>query len=129
MLSHIMSRFWWATLLRGAAWILFGVAIYARPGISLVALTFLFGFFVLVDGIANTLSALAGQEHEHWWMVLLAGLSGILVGLLTFFNPGVTTLTLLFFIAVWAIVTGVVEIVQAIQLRREIKGEVWLGLA
>jgi uncharacterized membrane protein HdeD (DUF308 family) len=129
MLSHIMSRFWWATLLRGAAWILFGAAIYARPGISLVALTFLFGLFALVDGIINTLSALAGQEHEHWWMVLLAGLTGILVGLLTFFNPGVTTLALLFFIAVWAIVTGVVEIVQAIQLRREIKGEIWLGLA
>jgi uncharacterized membrane protein HdeD (DUF308 family) len=129
MLSHILSRFWWATLIRGFGWILFGVALYARPGISLLALTFLFGFFAMVDGIANALSALAGQEHEHWWMVLLSGVLGILVGLVTFFNPGATTLTLLLFIAIWAIVTGIVEIVQAVQLRREIEGEVWLGLA
>ena len=129
MLSHILSRFWWTTLLRGAAWILFGVALYARPGISLLALTFLFGLFAMVDGIANTLSALAGQEHENWWMVLLSGLLGIAVGLLTFFNPGVTTITLLLFIAIWAIVTGIIEIVQAVQLRREMEGEIWLGLA
>jgi uncharacterized membrane protein HdeD (DUF308 family) len=129
MLAHIMSRFWWATLIRGAAWILFGVALYARPGISLVALTFLFGFFALVDGLTNTLSALAGQEHENWWLVLLAGVAGILIGLLTFFNPGATAVTLLFFIAVWAIVTGIIEIIQAVQLRHEIEGEAWLGLA
>jgi uncharacterized membrane protein HdeD (DUF308 family) len=129
MLSHMLSRFWWATLLRGAAWILFGVALYARPAMSLLALTFLFGLFALVDGITNTLSALAGKDHESWWMVLIAGVLGMAVGLLTFSFPGITAITLLLFIAIWAIVTGLIEIVQAVQLRREIEGEAWLGLA
>ena len=128
MLSHILSRFWWATLIRGCVWVLFGVLVFARPGISLVTLTFLFGLFALADGIVNVMSAIGAQEYEHWWLVLLAGISGILVGALTFFNPGATALMLLFFIALWAIVTGVVEIIAAVQLRNEIEGEFWYGL-
>jgi uncharacterized membrane protein HdeD (DUF308 family) len=129
MLSHILTRYWWATLFRGVVWILFGLIVFAQPGISLVTLTLLFGLFALIDGIANVLSALGAQEHENWWMVLFAGLAGILVGAITFFSPSVTALTLLFFIALWAIGTGVAEIVAAIRLRHEIEGELWLGLA
>jgi len=128
MLSYILSRYWWATFIRGCVWILFGVVVFARPGISLVTLTFLFGFFALADGIVNVMSAVAAQEYENWWLVLLTGLSGILVGALTFFNPGATATTVLFFIALWAIVTGIVEIVAAVQLRNEIQGEFWYGL-
>jgi uncharacterized membrane protein HdeD (DUF308 family) len=129
MLSYILSRYWWVTLIRGLVWILFGLVVYAQPGLSLVTLTLLFGVFALADGIANVMSALGGQEHEHWWMVLLAGVAGILVGALTFLNPGATAVTLLFFIAFWAIATGIVEIIAAVQLRHEIEGEFWLGLA
>jgi hypothetical protein len=68
-----------------------------------VTLTFLFGLFALADGIVNVMSAIGAQEYENWWLVLLAGISGILVGALTFFNPGATALMLLFFIALWAI--------------------------
>jgi uncharacterized membrane protein HdeD (DUF308 family) len=128
MLSHILSRYWWATLIRGCVWVLFGVVVFARPGISLVTLTFLFGVFALADGIVKVMSAIAAQEYEHWWLVLLAGVASIVVGALTFFNPGATAMTLLFFIALWAIVTGIVEIVSAVQLRHEIQGEFWYGL-
>jgi uncharacterized membrane protein HdeD (DUF308 family) len=125
-LSNVFARRWWMLVLRGIAAIVFGVLMWLLPGVSLAVLVLLFGAFVLADGILGIWMAVAGsKEYEDWWALLLWGLVGIGVGVLTFLAPGVTELALLFFIAVWAIATGVLEIVAAIRLRREIKGE-WL---
>jgi uncharacterized membrane protein HdeD (DUF308 family) len=116
-------------LLRGVISILFGIMVFAWPGISLVSLVLLFGAFALADGFGNVVTAIGGRnEHENWWVLLLAGVAGIALGVLTFFNPAITALALLFYIAVWAIATGLLEIVAAIRLRKEIEGELWLGL-
>jgi uncharacterized membrane protein HdeD (DUF308 family) len=129
MLARILSRYWWMTLVRGVVWILFGIAIFAQPGISLVALTLTFGFFAFVDGIGNTVTAIGGRkEYENWWMLLLLGLVGIGIGVLTFMRPDATALGLLYYIAIWAIATGLLALVAAIHLRKEIEGEFWLGL-
>ena len=130
MFSNILSRFWWTTLCRGILWILFGLIIIAQPGISLMALILLFGLVFLVDGLASLFAAFGGRdESENWWVLLFAGLAGIAVGLLTFFYPGATALTLLYFVAFWSIIVGIMTIVEAFHLRKEIEGELWLGLA
>jgi uncharacterized membrane protein HdeD (DUF308 family) len=130
MFVSILSRYWWMILLRGLIWILFGIVIFVQPAISLVTLTLMFGVFALGDGIASVVSAIGGRrEHENWWVLLLAGLTGIGAGLLTFWAPGITALALLFYIAIWAIATGLLELVAAIRLRKEIEGEFWLALA
>ena len=130
MFADTLKRYWWTTLLRGVIWILFGIVLFARPGISLVALMLTFGAFVLVDGIANVVSAIGGgQEKENRWLLLLVGLLGIGVGVLTFFSPGATALALLFYIAIWSIASGLLWIVAAVRLRNEIEGEFWLALS
>ena len=128
-LASILSRNWWLVLLRGIAAIAFGVLTWFQPGISLAALVLLFGAYSLADGILGVWTALAGRnDHESWWVLLLWGLLGIGIGILTFVEPGLTALALLFYIAIWAIATGVLEIAAAIRLRKEIKGEWWLIL-
>ena len=125
-LAAILHRTWWALLLRGIAAMAFGVLTWIQPGISLAALVLLFGAYSFVDGILGVWTAFAGRkEHEHWWVLLLGGLLGIGVGVLTFCAPGVTALALLFYIAIWAIATGVLQIVAAIRLRKEMEGE-WM---
>jgi uncharacterized membrane protein HdeD (DUF308 family) len=129
MLSDILSRYWWATLLRGVTSVLFGLVVFAWPGMSVLTLTLLFGVFVLVHGIGNIAAAIGGRdESESWWVLLLTGGVGICAALVTLISPGITAVTLLFLIAVWAIVTGFLEVVTAVELRREIEGELWLGL-
>src|SRR4029077_10714499 len=91
-------------------------------------LVLLFGAYSMADGIFATWTAIAGRtDHGYWWVLLLEGLVGIGVGVLTFIAPGITALALLFYIAIWAIATGVLEIVAAIRLRKEIDNE-WLLL-
>jgi uncharacterized membrane protein HdeD (DUF308 family) len=125
-LATILSRRWWTLLLRGLAAILFGVLVWLLPNITLAVLVLSFGAYVLLDGTAGIWIAFAGRKsYEDWWLLLLWGLVGIGVGILTFLSPVVTELALVFFIAVWAIATGILHVVIAIQLRKEIRGE-WL---
>jgi uncharacterized membrane protein HdeD (DUF308 family) len=130
MLVNTLSRYWWMLLLRGVAWVLFGLAVMFQPGISLVTLTLMFGVFALIDGVGHIVSAIGGrQDSRSWWTLLLSGLAGVLVGVLAFISPGITALVLLYYIAAWAIVTGLLALVAAIRLRQEIENELWLGLA
>ncbi len=130
MLAKLLSQYWWVLLLRGILAILFGVVAYAWPGLTLATLVMFFAAFVLVDGVFDVFHAFSGrQENEHWWALLLEGLLGIAFGVITWVNPGVTTLVLLLFIAFWALATGVLRIFMAIRLRKEIEGEWWLILS
>ncbi|HEY8515066.1 MAG TPA: HdeD family acid-resistance protein [Candidatus Binatia bacterium] len=127
---EMLARYWWALVLRGIAGIVFGVLALLWPGITLEVLVIFFGAYMLVDGVFAVISAIGGRAHTpHWGWLLLEGLLGIAIGIFTFVAPVVTAFALLMYIAAWAIVTGVIELVQAIRLRREIEGEFWLGLA
>jgi uncharacterized membrane protein HdeD (DUF308 family) len=94
------------------------------PGPTLVVLITLFGAYALVDGIFAVVAGIASRgENQRWWAMLLEGIAGIILGVLTFLNPGTTALVLVYFIAGWALITGVLEIVAAIQLRSVLTGE------
>jgi uncharacterized membrane protein HdeD (DUF308 family) len=123
-LAAILSRNWWVLLLRGLAAIAFGVLTWTRPGISLATMILFFGSYTLFDGILGVWAAIGGRkENDDWWVLLLGALVSIGAGLLALTSPGVTALVLLFYIAGWAIAKGVLEIVAAIRLRKEIEGE------
>lgn len=130
MIGEILSRYWWMTVLRGLFWILFGIVILASPGISLLSLTLALGIVIFADGIINVANAFGGRRvHDDWWVLLLVGLTGIGVGALTFYSPQTTAIALVFYVAVWAIATGLLEIIAAIRLRKQLAGEIWLILA
>ena len=120
---------WWALALRGVAAIIFGVLAFVLPGVTLAVLILLFGGYALVTGVLNVLAAVRGRgDDQPWWVLLFEGLLGVAAGIVAFALPGLTELALLYMIAAWAIVTGALEIVAAIRLRRGITGEAWLVL-
>lgn len=89
----------------------------------------LFAIWALANGILVLIYSVgAAQAHEPWWPLVLVGLLGIAVGLLTLRWPGITELTLLLIIAYWSILTGILQIVAALRLRHEIEDEWWLIL-
>lgn len=125
-----LVRNWWAIALRGAAAILFGIMLFAWPAIGVAVLVALFGAFALVDGVFALVAAVRrARAADRWLALALAGITGIVAGIAAFVWPGITATALLFLIGAWAIVVGMLEIVAAVELRKEIRGEFWLGLA
>jgi uncharacterized membrane protein HdeD (DUF308 family) len=122
LLVNELARHWWVIGLRGVAAIIFGILAFVWPGITLAVLVLLFGAYALVDGILDIIVGFRG-DASHRVMLLVEGIVGVLAGLAAFAWPGLTALVLLYIIAFWAIVTGVLEIVQAIRLRQAISNE------
>ncbi|HQR42985.1 MAG TPA: HdeD family acid-resistance protein [Gemmatales bacterium] len=129
-LALTFTERWWVFLVRGLLALLFGILCFVQPGLSLATLVMMFGIFALADGIVGVFIAVVGRkEIEDWWVLLLWGLIGIASGVLTFTAPDITALVLLFYIAIWAMVSGVLQIALAVRLRKEIEGELFLILA
>ena len=124
-LANLLGRNWWLILLRGIAAILFGFLAFAWPGATLITLIAFFGAYVLIDGVLALVAAFRGGTGVSRGWLIFTGLLGIAAAIGTVIYPGVTALVLVLFIGSWSVVRGVFEIVGAIQLRKEIKGE-WL---
>jgi uncharacterized membrane protein HdeD (DUF308 family) len=111
---EIPRNYWWLVLLRGIISVLFGIVAIVWPGPTLLFLIYLFGAYVLIDGITAVVVAFQERNvYSRWWVILIGGIAGIILGLMVFFWPGETALVLLFLIAAWAIVTGIFEVIAA----------------
>jgi len=110
-----LSTYWWLAILRGVVAILFGIALLARPGLSLGLLLLLFGAFALASGVLAMISSISlAVHHKRWWAMFIEGIIGVVVGLITFFMPALTALSVLVLVAVWAILIGVFQFIAAV---------------
>jgi uncharacterized membrane protein HdeD (DUF308 family) len=124
-----LTRHWWVLALRGVLAILFAVIAFSWPGITLLSLVWIWGAYAFVEGVFTLVAAArAAEQSQRWGMLLLEGLCGIAAGIIAFAWPGITALVFVYLLAAWAIVTGILEIVAAVRLRKMIQGEWLLGL-
>ena len=118
---------WRGLALRGIFAVLFGIITLIWPGLTILALVLLFGAFALVDGIM-ILAGTFGKDpaaQERRGVRIFQGILGVGIGIVTLVWPDITALALLWLIAIWAIVTGVLEIGASLALRGEVRHD-WL---
>ncbi len=129
MLSFI-TRDWWVFALRGVAAILFGILAIAAPGITLTVLIYLFGAYAFVDAVVLLVALARGDSlaRQHKWATAGMSLVGFIASLVTLFYPGITALSLLYVVAFWAIATGAMQVLSAVEFRKVIEGELWMML-
>ena len=129
-----LSRNWWAFVLRGVLALIIAVLAFVMPAEALLALTLVFGAFAFADGVFGLVAAIRNiRKGERCGWLMFSGLLGIATGVVVVVSPFVATLVLATFlwasIAFWSVFSGVLEIVAAIRLRKELKGEIWLILS
>ncbi len=126
-LARDLARNWKALLVRGILAILFGIVFLFAPLASLVVSIYVFAGFAIAIGVTSLIAGIRSTSPSRGQLIL-EGVLGIAAGLIALFWPGGTLVAAVILIAAWAIVTGVVQIVQAIKVREEIDNEWWLIL-
>jgi uncharacterized membrane protein HdeD (DUF308 family) len=125
-MKALSKRTWGELLFGGIIALLFGIIASVWPGRTLMTIMVFFGVFILIEGIITVvISIMRRADYERWWLTLIGGIIGILIGVITVVHPFGTTIFLLYMVAIWALITGVISIVTAIRLRREIRRE-WI---
>jgi uncharacterized membrane protein HdeD (DUF308 family) len=129
-IAGALAARWWTLLVRGLAAVLFGILAIARPGASLLALVFIWGSYTMVDGVFElVLAAQRGSRGGRWGWYFFEGIVSIAAGAGAFAWPGITVVVLATMIGAWALLTGIAEIVAAIELRKALTGEWLLALS
>ena len=125
-----LARWWWTFILRGVLAILFGVLAFFAPQFGIAILVGLFAAWAIIDGIGNLIAGIRtrGQDRS-WWLEVLEGLVSVAAGVVALLLPAYAAQVLVLVIAAWAVITGVIEVVMAVRLRRVIENEVWMALA
>lgn len=119
-IAPMPNRLWWLIVLRGLAALLFGLIAIFWPGISLGLLVILFGAYALLDGALTLFGAARMQAGEpRRGFLVLTGCAGIVIGLISVLWPEATVILLLYFVAVWALVFGLIEIAGSLQMKRQ----------
>jgi len=125
LFDHLRGNWGWVAL-RGVAALIFGILAFVWPAATLLVLALFWGAYVFCDGIFSLVAGFRMRDQgKPMWSLLLIGVLGIAAGLITFFAPGITAVALLVFIAVWAILMGIFQVVTAIRVRKTIDHE-WL---
>ena len=123
MMLPILAKNWWLVLLRGLVAVVFGVLAFIWPGKTILALAILYGAYAFSDGVLALAAAVTGKGVVPRLWLAFVGVAGIAAGLVAFFWTAGVALILLLLIGAWAIAHGVMEVIGAIQMRKEIRNE------
>lgn len=114
---NALSRTWSMWLVRGIASVLFGVLTIMRPGASIAAIVFIYGFYAVTDGAL--LLGFAFRHEGQRALYVVRGLLSVAAGLVAFVFPALTALSLYILIGAWALTAGAAELGIAIAARKQ----------
>ena len=124
MMVSALKQNWWVLVLRGVIAIAFGIVSFIWPGVTALALVFLLAAFAFVEGIFALIGAFGyGLPGGQRLLMVLLGFLGLAVGVFAVARPGIAALTIVVWVAWWAIIAGIIQIVVAVEMRKEIENE------
>ncbi len=123
-----MADNWWAVGLRGILGIIFGLICLLTPGIAVQVFVIMFAAYMFVDGVFAIISGIkAARNGERWGLLILEGVVDLAAGVVAVLWPAITLVALIWIIAVWATVSGILMLSAAFNLNID-HGRWWLAL-
>jgi uncharacterized membrane protein HdeD (DUF308 family) len=108
---------WWLVVV-GFLGIAVGLVTFLWPGITAILLVLFIGAWALVHGIFEIIGAIQlRKEIDNEWMLILGGVLSVLFGAVVLIAPGAGALGLVWAIAAYSIVFGIVFVALALRLR------------
>ncbi len=131
-----MSKYWWTFTLRGLIAIAFGLAALLWPAPTLGVMGLLFGIYALFEGGLTILTSFGKGDEKGGYTLLFEGVFSLLGCVTVLLGsslgnmlwPRVAAVMIVYYIAGWAILTGLFKTITAFRIRNEVKGEWVLGL-
>lgn len=127
--ADFFARSWWLAAIRDVIAVLFGVVAFIAPAVTILTLVYFFAAFAVANGVMSLVVAFKAPKGSRLGGLILGGIIGLIAGAIAFLMPGITALSIVILIGAWAILTGVMEIVAAVKLRKVITNEWLLVLA
>ena len=125
-MDDLLTRSWWMLALRGLLAITFGVLTLIWPGLTLLALVYLFAAYALLTGAVAVIGAIRNRKSDDdWWLPLLLGIASLGAGVIAVVHPSLTALILILLIGANALLVGMFDIATAIRLRKTMHDE-WI---
>ena len=118
-----LIRSWWAFVLQGVLAIGVGLAAFFVPGPTLAAFIAVFAAYVIVTGAIEIGAGLSMQGGPKWSLVV-GGIAGIALGVLTFASPQNTAVAVTLLVGIWSIATGVLRTAAAYMMGK--LSQTWL---
>ncbi|HMT11539.1 MAG TPA: DUF308 domain-containing protein [Ignavibacteria bacterium] len=112
-----LQKSWWLVTVRGVLALLFGLLALFSPYIVIFSLITFFAFFAIISGFFILTLAFLG-ETDNKGLRILEGLIFLGAGIVVSALGGI-----MIFIAAWAILSGLIQIIGAIKLRKVISNE------
>jgi len=111
---------WWKLLhiVLALVFIVAGIVAFIHPGDTFVALAAIFSFFLVVAGTFDIIMAISARhEIEVWWLQLVGGIIELALGFWAAGYYGRSAVLLIAWVAAFAIIRGVRDIVLAFRIR------------
>jgi uncharacterized membrane protein HdeD (DUF308 family) len=111
---------WWKLLnaILAFVFIVAGVVAFIHPGDTFLALAAVFSFFLIFAGTYYLIQAISARhEIDVWWLQLIGGIIEIALGFWAAGYYGRSAVLLVAWVAAWAIIRGVRDIVLAFRVR------------
>ena len=113
---------WWVDILLGLAGIIAGILIISLPGITAVVAMYYIGAWMVVTGLLQIFYAIKLREEiSGEWFMVLTGVLSVILGIIFFIFPGGGAVSLVWLIAIYAILFGIILVIFSFRARNGFK--------